>query len=127
MRGYDRMGCCRRARQIAEGVAMAVSGRKCASTDARMRACRLCPDNDWWGKQLACRHCWCVIYLKARVHDATCPLGRWPDGDGGFKGGDIRAGVSADHSKMKPAVAPPSQKPTGIDRPGLPGAEVVGQ
>jgi hypothetical protein len=43
--------------------------------DSRMNTCNSCPELIELTKQ--CKKCGCVMSLKTKLTEATCPLGKW--------------------------------------------------
>jgi len=39
----------------------------------RWRICRSCPDL----KVGVCTHCGCIMKLKVKLEDSSCPIGKW--------------------------------------------------
>ena len=66
-------GCCinpvNKAKNIAKGFTAVITGKRTASSQARLRICNKCQFNTAG----ICRKCLCVIELKTRVPEESCP------------------------------------------------------
>jgi hypothetical protein len=43
--------------------------------DARLAICQQCPH--FYQKLQKCNKCGCFMKLKTRLHNASCPIGKW--------------------------------------------------
>ena len=70
-------GCCTtpitKAKNIAKGFVAVVSGKSTASSRARMEICNKCKFN----AAGICSKCTCIIEMKTRVEEESCPLKKW--------------------------------------------------
>ena len=80
------MTCCGKAKSvlkkgkhIVKGFTALATGKKYEFTDGRIRICQKCEFNYWIKRTLWCSICKCFVPAKARVKDAECPKGLWPE------------------------------------------------
>ena len=41
----------------------------------RIAICKKCPE--FFEPSKTCKQCYCFMFIKARLNNATCPLGKW--------------------------------------------------
>ena len=49
--------------------------KKIEDPKERYEICKACPE--FFKPTRQCRECMCFMNLKTKVHEATCPLGKW--------------------------------------------------
>lgn len=69
------MAClsCSTPKKVIKGISAIITGAYKAIARPRLEICKDCPFN-FVGM---CQQCGCVIRIKVRVKEETCPIGKW--------------------------------------------------